>query len=175
MTIRSGGHDSSPSIRTRAPYAANVVPRGDFGRVLAEFWADGPRSETPPGHWFVLANAVSDSPMCTHQFEGAGAALERLAWDVRLYLALGGAVHDAAITAWETKRLDTSVRPISAIRAMGALGQSSDPAGAHYDPNGLPIVPGEIEFWQERLFRLHDRIVFRRGDAGTWSKTRLYP
>ena len=34
-----------------------------FGRVLAEFWADGPRSETPPGHWNTLANEVADHPL----------------------------------------------------------------------------------------------------------------
>ena len=28
--------------------------------MLAEFWADGPDSETPPGHWFVLLNDVAD-------------------------------------------------------------------------------------------------------------------
>ncbi|KAF0190954.1 MAG: hypothetical protein FD165_2193 [Gammaproteobacteria bacterium] len=32
-------------------------------RVLAEFWADGPSSETPPGHWNTLANCVSDHPL----------------------------------------------------------------------------------------------------------------
>jgi hypothetical protein len=42
------------------PYASNMVPRGDFARVVAEFWADGPASETPPGHWAVLATDISD-------------------------------------------------------------------------------------------------------------------
>ena len=37
--------------------------RADFARVLAEFWADGPTSETPPGHWNVIANYVSDQPL----------------------------------------------------------------------------------------------------------------
>ncbi len=35
---------------TGQPYQPQVVPRGDFARALAEFWADGPSSETPPGH-----------------------------------------------------------------------------------------------------------------------------
>jgi pyridoxamine 5'-phosphate oxidase len=42
--------------------------------------------------------------------------------------------------------------------------------------SGYRIKPAEIEFWQERLYRLHDRIVFRRADLqAPWTKTRLYP
>ena len=41
---------------------------------------------------------------------------------------------------------------------------------------GYRIVPFSIEFWQDRPFRLHDRIVFRRPDpASAWTKKRLYP
>jgi pyridoxamine 5'-phosphate oxidase len=41
---------------------------------------------------------------------------------------------------------------------------------------GYRVVPNEIEFWQERPFRLHDRISFTRGNlSAPWSKTRLYP
>jgi hypothetical protein len=130
---------------TNQPYTPQPVKRGDFGRVLAEFWADGPTSETPPGHWNVLANYVVDHPLFERRFEGAGPILDPLEWDVKMYFALNGAVHDAAIGAWGTKRVYDSVRPISMIRYMGSLGQSSDSLGPSYNPDGLPLEPGVVE------------------------------
>ena len=118
---------------------------GDFARALTEFWADGPKSETPPGHWNVIANSVSDELDPDLRIAGSGPRVDRLQWDVKLYLALNGAVHDAAIAAWGLKGHYDSVRPISMIRYLGGLGQSSDPSGAAYDPEGLPLVPGLIE------------------------------
>jgi pyridoxamine 5'-phosphate oxidase len=41
--------------------------------------------------------------------------------------------------------------------------------------SGLRIKPVSIEFWEDRPFRLHDRVTFTRQSDGTWSKTRLYP
>ena len=61
---------------------------------------------------------------------------------MKLYLALNGAVHDAAIAAWGAKGHYDYVRPISMIRYMGGLGQSSDPALPSYHPDGLPLVDG---------------------------------
>jgi hypothetical protein len=130
---------------TGLPYAPQVVRMSDFGRVMAEFWADGPKSETPPGHWNTIANAVSDSPHFHRRLFGGGEALDPLAWDVHAYLALNGAEHDAAIAAWEAKRRYRTVRPISLIRWMGGKGQSSEPKGPSYDPLGLPLIPGLIE------------------------------
>jgi hypothetical protein len=130
---------------TGMPYAPQVVPRADFARVMAEFWADGPNSETPPGHWNTIANSVSDSPAFDRRLFGRGETLDPLSWDVHVYLALGGAEHDAAVAAWDIKRRDRTVRPISLIRWMGSKGQSSDPNGPSYDPQGLPLVPGLIE------------------------------
>lgn len=41
---------------------------------------------------------------------------------------------------------------------------------------GYRIAPVEIEFWHDRPFRLHDRLVFRRSEpAGAWNKLRLFP
>jgi hypothetical protein len=137
------GHPLNPI--TGKPYVAQNVRRGDFGRVLAEFWADGPNSETPPGHWNTLANTVADAPGFARKWRGQGDALDPLSWDVRVYLALNGAEHDAAITCWGIKRKFTSARPITLIRYMAGLGQSSDPKQPAYNPGGLPLRPGVIE------------------------------
>jgi hypothetical protein len=119
---------------TNAPYGPQVVRQSDYGRVLAEFWADGPKSETPPGHWNVIANGVADNAAFLRKLGGTGATLAPLEWDVKIYLALNGALHDAAIIAWEIKRATTTARPISLVRYM-----------AGNDPRGLPLIPGLIE------------------------------
>jgi len=139
------GHGYEVDPVTGEPYEENLVNQGDFARALTEFWADGPKSETPPGHWNVVANTVSDTPGFEHRIGGAGPEVDRLEWDVKLYFALNGAVHDAAVAAWGTKGHYDSVRPISMIRYMGGLGQSSDPDGPAYDPDGLPLVPDLVE------------------------------
>lgn len=139
----SMGHAINP--HTGSPYAPNVVPRGDYTRVLAEFWADGPNSETPPGHWFVILNYVNDQPLLEKRFRGQGDVLGDLEWDVKAYFALGGAVHDAAIAAWGIKGWYDYIRPISAIRGMADRGQSSDPASPSYSIGGIPLMPDFIE------------------------------
>jgi hypothetical protein len=142
-TNAGSGHASNPF--TGQPYAPNVVKRADWARVLAMFWADGPESETPPGHWNVIANYVADHALFEKKMKGEGPVLDNLEWDVKVYLALNGAVHDAAISAWGNKNVYDSSRPISQIRYMAGLGQSSDPQGASYHPLGIPLVEGLAE------------------------------
>lgn len=76
----------------------------DEEKVIAEFWADGPRSEAPPGHWNQLAHGVSARD--SHSIGD----------DVKMFFALNGALLDAGIAVWEAKREYDSVRPVSAIR-----------------------------------------------------------
>ncbi len=131
---------------TGQPYKPQFVPRGDYARILAEFWADGPASETPPGHWFVILNeAVFDHPLFERRFEGQGPIVDDLEYDVKAYLALGGAMHDCAISAWGIKGYYDFIRPISAIRYMCDLGQCSDPKGPSFSPQGIHLHPGFIE------------------------------
>ena len=141
------GYNLNP--KTGLPYEPQMVPRGDYARVLAEFWADGPDSETPPGHWFTILNYVNDHPEHTNRFEGQGDELDQLEWDVKAYFALGGAMHDAAISAWSIKGYYDYIRPISAIRYMSDKGQASDPNLPNYHIEGINLVDGYIELVTE--------------------------
>lgn len=143
----SFGWDVNPS--TGLPYEEQLVPRGDYTRVLAEFWADGPDSETPPGHWFTILNYVSDHPNLIKKFKGEGEVLEDLEWDVKSYFILSGAMHDSAIAAWGIKGYYDYIRPMSSIRYMSDKGQSSDTTFSNYHPHGIPLVPGYIEIIEE--------------------------
>jgi hypothetical protein len=86
-------------------YSAGLT---DTQKVIVDYWRDGPKSETPPGHWNLFAQFVS-------QRDGHG-----LDEDVKLFLALNGALLDASIAAWDDKRYFNSVRPITAIHYLYA-------------------------------------------------------
>lgn len=141
----TGAHGRPLNPKTGQPYTPQMVPRGDYTRVLAQFWADGPNSETPPGHWFTIFNKAMDHPAFVRKFNGKGAVLDTLEYDVKAYLILGGAVHDAAITAWGIKGKYDFGRPVTALRYMADRGQCSDPGLPHYHPAGVPLIPGKIE------------------------------
>ena len=84
----------------------------------------------------------------------------------------------AQIGAWasqQSRPLESRMafeKAIAINAAKYALGTVPRPPQWH----GYRIVPASIEFWHDRPFRLHDRIVFKRDTpASPWVKTRLYP
>jgi len=84
----------------------------------------------------------------------------------------------AQIGAWASKQ-STALEGRMAFEKAIARFAAKYAIGAVPRPDfwsGYRVAPVEIEFWQERLYRLHDRVVFRRtGLAAPWTKTRLYP
>ena len=65
--------------------------------------------------------------------------------------------------------LEKAVAQVTARHLVGDI-----PRPPHW--SGFRVTPVELEFWHDRPFRLHDRLVFRRDAAGQpWSRTRLYP
>ena len=81
----------------------------DEHKVIAEYWADGPRSELPPGHWNLFAQQVA------HR-DRTGVSEHDLDQAVKLFFALTNAIFDAGCCAWDNKAAFDSVRPITAIR-----------------------------------------------------------
>jgi hypothetical protein len=97
-------------------------------KVTAEYWADGPRSEFPPGHWALIAQVLSRK---------RGHSLD---YDVKLFFALGNALMDASIAAWAAKYKWDFVRPITAIRHRYKGKQVTSWLGPY---RGYGQVPGE--------------------------------
>ena len=97
------------SYRAQANQILHLTARlTDREKIISEYWSDGPASETPPGHWNVLAQWVSRRDRHT------------LDADVKMFFALNNALLDASIASWDCKRHYDSVRPISAIRFLYA-------------------------------------------------------
>jgi pyridoxamine 5'-phosphate oxidase len=83
---------------------------------------------------------------------------------------------DSRIGAWasqQSRPLESRFafeKAIAVYAAKYALGEVPRPPYW----SGFRIRPVSIEFWHDRPFRLHDRVVFTR-TAGGWTRTRLYP
>jgi hypothetical protein len=97
-------------------------------KLIVEYWADGPSSELPPGHWGLFAQFVSRRDNHT------------IDQDARMFFAMHNASFDAGIVAWHIKRMYNGVRPITAIR-FAKRGQTIMAWGGP----GRPIekIPGE--------------------------------
>jgi pyridoxamine 5'-phosphate oxidase len=84
----------------------------------------------------------------------------------------------AQIGAWASKQSAELESRLAFEKAVAIYTTKYAVGTVPRPPNwsGYRVMPIEFEFWQDRPFRLHDRIVFRRTEPGTaWTKTRLYP
>ncbi|HEY6747250.1 MAG TPA: vanadium-dependent haloperoxidase [Mycobacteriales bacterium] len=104
-------------------------------KAIAQYWADGPNSELPPGHWCLFAGFVSRRDR--HDLDA----------DVVLFFMLANALHDAGIETWHIKRRYDYVRPITAIRELFAGRRIRAWAGPGRD--GELIDGGQWQPYQE--------------------------
>ena len=143
---------------TGLPYQPEMVKQGDFGRVVAEFWADGPRSTAPPGHWNEIANDVTDKMDALgipKRIGGAGPGRQRpgvgrqeilrpqrrparrgdrrLEPQGRLRLGAADFVHSLHGPARTVDRSESDGR------------HRRRHSGQHVHPDGLPLEPGLVE------------------------------
>ncbi len=83
----------------------------DQTKTIADYWANGPHTVTPPGHWDVFAQCFAAQYLSLkykHDLNN----------DVKMFFALGNAIFDAGIAAWDCKRAYDSVRPITAVHYL---------------------------------------------------------
>lgn len=80
--------------------------------------------------------------------------------------------------AWASDQ-SRSLESRFALEKRVALATARYPVGEIPRPphwSGFRVTPLEIEFWHDRPFRLHDRVVFRRAEPdANWVRSRLYP
>lgn len=100
----------------------------DKTKSIAEYWADGPATETPPGHWNLFAQLVSKRDNHT------------LDQDVQMFFILGNALLDASIAAWDAKVAYDFIRPISAVHFLFNGKKIKAFAGAN---QGTQLINGE--------------------------------
>jgi hypothetical protein len=99
-------HGSSGYVKQAKACIKESATLTDEKKMTAEYWADGPNSELPPGHWALIAQFVS------HR-DNYG-----IDQDVKVFFATMNGVLDAGIACWEAKRIYDYVRPITAIRYL---------------------------------------------------------
>lgn len=106
-------------------YSATLTPTR---KLIVEYWADGPASELPPGHWGMFAQFVSKRDRNT------------VGEDAKMFFVLHNAMFDAGILAWHQKRKWDGVRPITSVRYR-KQGQAVLAWGG--PGKGTEFIPGE--------------------------------
>jgi PAP2 superfamily len=86
---------------------------GDRKKTIAEYWADGPGTEFPPGHTAVFAQAVSRK-----KFMNSTNSNAKLDYDAKLFFMVGNAMMDSSIASWWLKFYYDFWRPTTAIRYL---------------------------------------------------------
>ena len=85
---------------------------------------------------------------------------------------------DSRIGAWASKQ-STPLEGMFELEARVAKFAAKHVIGAVPRPefwSGFRVKPKRIEFWHDRPFRLHERVVFvRETEQDSWAKERLYP
>jgi len=83
---------------------------------------------------------------------------------------------ESRIGAWasdQSRPLESRLRLETAVAEAAARFQGQEPPRPERW-TGWRVVPQAVEFWRDRPFRLHDRLLFTR-DGEAWAKTRLWP
>ena len=167
MTLATAARDGRPSLRAvllKGADADGFVFYTNLDSRKAEELASNPHAALC-FHWKSLG----------WQVRAEGAVASVAAAEADAYFATRA--RDSRIGAWASEQS----RPLDGRAELEArfaryARQYPEPGEVPRPPNwsGYRVVPERIEFWQERPFRLHDRVLFTR-DGDRWQKQRLFP
>jgi len=167
MTLATATRDGVPSLRAvllKGADARGFVFYTNFASRKAEELFANPRAALC-FHWKSLGRQI--------RIEGTASIVS----DDEANAYFASRPRDSQIGAWAS---DQS-RPLAERGALEArfaevarqyAGSTAVPRPDYW--SGFRIRPERVEFWQERPFRLHDRVLFTR-DGEAWRKTRLFP
>ena len=79
-----------------------------------------------------------------------------------------------ALTSQQSSRIE-SREQLEKIRAELEVKYADQPIPLPENWGGYALTPTRIEFWQGRLDRMHDRVVYQKGDRGDWDRFRVAP
>ena len=167
MTLATATRDGVPSLRAVLLKGADdrgfVFYTNFASRKAAELLAN-PRAALC-FHWKSLARQI--------RIEGTVSVVS----DAEADAYFASRPRDSQIGAWAS---DQS-RPLAdrgelETRFANVTRQYAETTAVPRPANwsGFRVRPDRVEFWQERPFRLHDRVLFAR-DGEAWRKQRLYP
>ena len=167
MTLATATRDGVPSLR--AVLLKGADERGfvfytNFDSRKAEELFANPHAALC-FHWKSLGRQV--------RIEGTASRVT----DAEADAYFGSRPRDSQIGAWASDQSRALPDRATLERRFTELsrryaGQKTVPRPAYW--SGFRVAPERIEFWQERPFRLHDRVLFTR-EGDTWRKTRLFP
>lgn len=138
MTTGSQFRQGGPPAPGSAEYTASFREVKRFGRKesinrnaeqtqIALFWADGAGTATPPGHWILIAQGISEEQHLS------------LLENARMFALLGLTVADAAIVSWDHKYYYNNWRPVTGIRLANTDGNPGTKADRTWEP--LIVTP----------------------------------
>jgi pyridoxamine 5'-phosphate oxidase len=158
MTLATATRDGVPALRAvllKGADSRGFVFYTNFESRKAEELTANPRAALC-FHWKSLGRQI--------RIEGTVSVVS----DEEADAYFASRPRDSQIGAWAS---DQS-RPLADRRELEDRFANAVPRPAYW--SGFRVRPERVEFWQERPYRLHDRVLFTRvGD--TWRKQRLFP